>query len=81
MHTIEDEYAEREFLVLAVERAFSMMTDKELLCFIMYYVCGIEQEDIGRALDGITHQAVSDNLKRAMGKARSQFAAMRSEFV
>jgi len=70
-----------DYLQNAIERAFANMSDTEMLCFIMYYMCGIEQKHIGRALGGVSQQGISDNLRRAMRKAGAQFEAMRAEVV
>lgn len=78
-HSLENTIADEDYLNTALRRAFSTMTEREMQCFIMHYVCGNEQKDIGRALGGISQQAVSDNLGRAMGKASEIFTQMRIE--
>jgi DNA-directed RNA polymerase specialized sigma subunit len=80
-HRMEDGIAEEDYLSTALCRALVPMTDKEMLCFVMHYICGVEQKHVGRALGGISQQAVSDNLRRAMRKASEEFAAMRAELA
>jgi DNA-directed RNA polymerase specialized sigma subunit len=66
---IEADIEDAEFAEHVLVLAMRAMTDNELLAFVMYYGCGVEELVIARAI-GKTQQGVSYLLKTALGKVR-----------
>lgn len=57
----------RDFVGQGLTCAFRLMTDRELVCFVMCYLGGQPQERIARAL-GVSQSAVSQKLDNALKK-------------
>jgi hypothetical protein len=66
---IEADIEDAQFAEDVVILAMRSMTDNELIAFVMYCGCGIEELAIARAI-GKTQQGVSYLLKVALGKVR-----------
>jgi hypothetical protein len=65
----EADIEDAEFAEYVLVLAMRAMTDNELIAFVMYCGCDIEEAAIARAI-GKTPQGVSYLLKTALGKVR-----------